>query len=230
MEPFWVAAGTALWLGILTSISPCPLATNIAAISYASKRVDRPLLVLLSGLLYTLGRMLTYFVVALLLVQSLASAPGVSMFLQRYINQIIGPLLLVVGVLLLDVIPWPWTGGSGVADKVKDRVDRIGLWGAGLLGIVFAMAFCPISAALFFGSLVPLAVRHDSSVLLPSLYGVGTALPVVVFALILAFAANRISRAFNALAVIERWMRRLTAVVFLGIGGYYLLAYTLKWL
>jgi cytochrome c biogenesis protein CcdA len=230
MEPFWVAAGTALWLGILTSISPCPLATNIAAISYASKRVDRPLLVLLSGLLYTLGRTLTYFVVALLLVHSLASAPGVSMFLQRYTNQIVGPVLLAVGLLLLDVIPWPWTGGSGVADKVKARVDRIGLWGAGLLGIVFAMAFCPISAALFFGSLIPLAVRHGSGVLLPSLYGVGTALPVVIFALILAFAANRISKAFNALSVVERWMRRLTAVVFIGIGGYYLLAYTLGWI
>jgi len=226
MEPFWLAVGTALWLGILTSISPCPLATNIAAISYASKRVDRPVLVLVSGLLYTLGRTLTYFLVALLVVESLVSTPGLSMFLQRYMNQLVGPVLLVVGLLLLDVIPWPWTGGAGVSAKLKARVDRIGLWGAGLLGIVFAMAFCPLSAALFFGSLIPLAVRHDSSVLLPSLYGVGTALPVVIFALILAFAANRISRAFNALAVIERWMRRLTAAVFLGIGSYYCLAYT----
>jgi cytochrome c biogenesis protein CcdA len=227
MEPFWIAIGTAFWLGILTSISPCPLATNIAAISYASKRVDRPMLVLASGLLYTLGRTLTYFLVALLVVHSVVSTPGLSMFLQRNMNQIIGPVLLLVGLLLLDVIPWPWTGGGGVSEKLKARVDRIGLWGAVLLGIAFAMAFCPLSAALFFGSLIPIAVRHDSSVLLPSLYGVGTALPVVVFSLILAFAANRISRAFNALAWIERWMRRLTATVFIGIGGYYFLAYTL---
>lgn len=227
MEPLWLAAGTALWLGILTSISPCPLATNIAAISYASKRVDRPLLVLVSGLLYTLGRTLTYFFVALLVIQSLVSMPAVSTFLQRHMNQILGPVLLVVGLLLLDVIPWPWTGGSGASEKLKARVDRIGLWGAGLLGIVFAMAFCPLSAALFFGSLIPLAVRHDSSVLLPSLYGVGTALPVVIFSVILAFAANRISKAFNVLAALERWMRRLTAAVFIAIGGYYCLAYTL---
>jgi cytochrome c biogenesis protein CcdA len=144
MEPFWLALGTALWLGILTSISPCPLATNIAAISYAGKRVDRPALVLVSGLLYTLGRTLTYFLVALLVVKSLVSAPGVSMFLQRNMNQIIGPVLLGVGLLLLDVIPWPWAGGAGVSEKLKARVDAIGLWGAGLLGIVFAMAFCPL--------------------------------------------------------------------------------------
>jgi cytochrome c-type biogenesis protein len=227
MESFGVALGTALWLGLLTSISPCPLATNIAAISYAAKRVDRPALVLLTGLLYTLGRTLAYFLVALLVVGSVVATPDLARFLQRNMNQIIGPVLLAVGLLLLDVIPWPWTGGAGVTEKLKARVDRIGLWGAGLLGIVFAMAFCPLSAALFFGSLIPLAVRHESSVLVPSVYGVGTALPVVVFAVILAFAANRISKAFNALAFLERWMRRLTAVVFLGIGGYYTLVYTL---
>jgi cytochrome c-type biogenesis protein len=227
MESFFVALGTALWLGILTSISPCPLATNIVAISYVSKRVDRPFLVLLSGLLYTLGRTLTYFLVAVFVVESVVSTPALSMFLQRHMNKIIGPLLLVVGLLLLDVIPWPWRGGTGVSDKLKARVDKIGIWGAGLLGIVFALAFCPVSAALYFGSLIPLAVRHESSVLLPSLYGVGTALPVVVFSVILAFAANRISKAFDALAVIERWMRRLTAVVFIGIGGYFCLVYLL---
>ena len=226
MESFFIAIGSALWLGILTSISPCPLATNIAAISYVGKRVDRPVLVLASGLLYTLGRTLSYFLVALLVVKSLISMPSVSMFLQQNMNQILGPVLVVVGLLLLDVIPWPWTGsGSGVAEKLQSRVDKLGLWGAGLLGLVFALTFCPVSAALFFGSLIPLAVKHESSVLLPSLYGIGTALPVVVFSVILAFAANRLSKAFNVLTVIERWMRRVTAVVFIGVGGYYCLVF-----
>ncbi len=228
MESFAAAAATALWLGILTSISPCPLATNIAAISYAGKRVGRPLWVLAAGLLYTLGRTLTYFGVALLVVKSLVSVPGLSQFLQQRMNQILGPLLLLVGLLLLDVIPWPWTGGAGVSEKLKARVDRIGLWGAGVLGLVFAMAFCPLSAALFFGSLIPLSLRHDSAVLLPILYGIGTALPVVIVSGILAFAANRISKAFDALSRIERWMRRLTALVFLGIGLYYTLVFLLR--
>jgi cytochrome c-type biogenesis protein len=225
MESFFFAIGSALWLGILTSISPCPLATNIAAISYVSKRVSSPARVLFSGLLYTLGRTLSYFVVALVVVQSLISVPAVSFFLQQNMNKILGPVLIVVGLLLLDVIPWPWVGSSGMADKLQKRVDKLGLWGAGLLGIVFALTFCPLSAALFFGSLIPLAVQHQSAVVIPSLYGLGTALPVVVFSLILACAANRLSRAFNVLTIIERWMRRITAVVFIGVGAYYCLVF-----
>ncbi len=226
MDSVVLAAGSAFWLGVLTAISPCPLATNIAAISYVGKRVDRPLLVLLSGLLYTVGRTLSYFLVAVLILRSLSAVPAVSMFLQGNMNRLLGPVLLVVGLLLLDAIPWPWTGGGwGASNKLRDRADRLGLWGAALLGFVFALAFCPVSAALFFGSLLPLAVRHESTLLMPALYGVGTALPVVAFAVILAFAANRLSRAFNALSVIERWMRRLTAAVFIGVGGYYILAF-----
>lgn len=226
MESFLPAIGSALWLGVLTSISPCPLATNIAAISYVSKRVDRPALALASGLLYTAGRTLAYFLVALVIVKSLAAMPKVSLFLQGNMNRILGPLLLVVGLLLLDVIPWPWTsGGSGISEKLRRRVDKLGLWGAGLLGILFALTFCPVSAALFFGSLLPLAIKHDSGILMPSVYGIGTALPVVIFAVILAFAANRLSKAFDALTVIERWMRRATAVVFIGVGGYYCMVF-----
>jgi cytochrome c biogenesis protein CcdA len=140
-------------------------------------------------------------------------------------NQLLGPGLILVGLLLLDVIPWPGKGGTGISSKLQSRVDKMGLWGAGLLGFVFALTFCPVSAALFFGSLIPLAIKHQSSVLLPGLYGIGTALPVVTFSLILAFAANFLSKAFNALTVFERWMRRITAVVFILVGGYYCLIF-----
>lgn len=221
-----LALGGALWLGLLTAISPCPLATNVAAISYLGKRVDRPALVLSGGLVYTLGRTVSYVLVALLVVQGLLSLSAVSRFLQQTLNLALGPLLVLVGLLLLDVIPWPWAGsGSSLFEKLQQRADSLGLWGAGLLGLAFALAFCPVSAALFFGSLVPLAVKHRSPLLLPSVYGIGTAVPVVVFSFLLAFAANRISRAFDVLTVIERWMRRLTAVVFIVVGGYYCLIY-----
>ncbi len=221
-----LAVGTALWLGLLTSISPCPLATNVAAISYVGKRVDRPGRVLLGGLLYTLGRTLSYILVAFIVVRSLLSISAVSMFLQRNLNQALGPVIVVVGVFLLDVIPWPWAGrGSAILERVETRVADLGLWGAGLLGLAFALTFCPVSAALFFGSLIPLAVQHESSIVLPLLYGVGTALPVVSFAVILAFAANRLSKAFNALRVVERWARRVTGAVFVLVGVYYCLVY-----
>jgi cytochrome c-type biogenesis protein len=217
-----LAASGAFWLGLLTAISPCPLATNVAAISYVGKRVDRPALVLSAGLVYTAGRTASYVLVALCAVQGLLSLSAVSMFLQRSLNLVLGPVLVLVGLLLLDVIPWPWVrhSRSKFFERLEARADSLGLWGAGLLGLAFALAFCPVSAALFFGSLVPLAVQHRSPLLLPSLYGVGTAVPVVAFSFILAFSANRISRAFDALTLIERWMRRVTAVVFIGVGGY----------
>jgi cytochrome c-type biogenesis protein len=228
METLLIAIGSALWLGLLTSISPCPLATNIAPISFIGKQVDRPSKVLLGGLLYTLGRTISYIAVALVVVTSLLSISTVAMFLQHNLNKALGPLLLVVGLLLLDVIRWPWTGnGSALIEKIRTKASSMGLWGAAVLGLVFALTFCPVSGALFFGSLIPLAVKHESSILLPSIFGVGTALPVVVFSVIVAFAANKISTAFNALSVIERWMRRLTAAVFIVVGGYYCLVYLL---
>jgi len=226
MDSLLLAVGSALWLGLLTSISPCPLATNIAAISYVGKQVDKPPQVMVAGLLYTLGRTVSYVLIALLVVQSLLSMSAVAMFLQDHLNKVLGPLLVVVGLLLLDVIPWPWVGrGSSIVEKIQAKAGTMGLWGAGVLGLVFALTFCPVSAALFFGSLIPLAVSHESPVLLPSLYGVGTAVPVVVFAVILAFATNRLSKAFNVLTTVEKWMRRITAVVFILVGAYYILVY-----
>lgn len=229
METLLIAIGSALWLGLLTSISPCPLATNIAAISYIGKQVDRPSKVLLGGLLYTLGRTISYIGVALVVVTSLLSISTVAMFLQQNLNKALGPLLLLLGLFLLDVIPWPWSGnGSALVEKIRTKASSLGLWGAALLGLVFALTFCPVSGALFFGSLIPLSIKHESSILLPSIYGVGTALPVVVFSVIIAFAANKISTAFNALTVIEKWARRVTAAVFIVVGGYYCLVYLLR--
>lgn len=214
----------ALWLGILTSISPCPLATNIAAISYIGRRVERTSLVLLSGLLYTVGRTLTYVVLGAAIVAGLLAIPGVSRFLQKYMHLLLGPLLIIAGMFLLELISFRRAGG-GVSEGLQQRVDRSGVWGALLLGIVFALTFCPTSAALFFGSLIPLAVEHRSSLLLPALYGVGTALPVIVFAVLIALGAHYVARAFNVLSRIELWARRLTGVVFILVGVFLTLRY-----
>lgn len=214
----------ALWLGILTSISPCPLATNIAAISYIGRRVERTALVLLSGLLYTIGRTLTYVVLGAAIVAGLLAIPGVSRFLQKYMHLLLGPLLIIAGMFLLELISFRRAGG-GVSEGLQQRVDRSGVWGALLLGIVFALTFCPTSAALFFGSLIPLAVEHRSSLLLPALYGVGTALPVIVFAVLIALGAHYVARAFNVLSRIELWARRLTGVVFILVGVFLTLRY-----
>lgn len=220
MDPMIIEIGTALWLGILTSISPCPLATNIAAISYVGRRVEKTRRVLLTGLLYTLGRTLAYIAVAVIVTRSLQVIPGVSMFLQKYIPLALGPLLIAVGLLLLDL--FTFTIGGGMGNNLQERVDKMGIWGAGFLGIVFALAFCPVSAGLFFGALIPIAVKGNA-VIISFLFGIGTALPVITFAFILAFAAHYIGTAFNKLTIIEKWVRRITALVMILIGIYLIL-------
>jgi cytochrome c biogenesis protein CcdA len=210
---------SALWLGILTSISPCPLATNIAAISYVAGRVDVPRRVLLNGALYTIGRAVTYVVLGALLVSSLLSAPVVSHFLQKYMGKLLGPVLVIVGMVLLELIRVGWTG-KGSMDGLQNRAAKLGVWGAGFLGLGFALAFCPVSAALFFGSVVPMAVETKSAVLLPTVYGIGTALPVFAFAVVIALSAHSIGRAFAVMTHVERWARRATGAVFIGVGVY----------
>jgi cytochrome c-type biogenesis protein len=214
-----LAAATALWLGVLTSISPCPLATNIAAISFIVRGMSSPRRVLATGVLYTLGRTLTYLILGALLVASLLSIPEVAMFLQTYMNKALGPLLLIVGLILLDVIPLRFSTSCGGA-RVQKWAQSAGVWGSLPLGMIFALAFCPVSAALFFGSLIPLAVSTRSHIALPSLFGIGTGLPVFVFAVVIALSAQAVSRAYKKLTQVEKWARRVTGVVFIAVGIY----------
>lgn len=223
MIEFVVGIWSALWLGILTSISPCPLATNIAAISYIGRRVGNPRQVFLSGLLYTLGRTAAYLGLAIVLLAGALSQPQISLFLQKYMHLVLGPILIVVGMLLTGLIEFQ-TSGSGVSDGLRQRVDRMGIWGALLLGFVFALTFCPTSAALFFG-LLPLSLEANSRIVLPASYGVGTALPVIVFAVLLATSAQSVGKAYNILAKIEWWARMATGLIFILVGVHFSLKY-----
>ena len=226
MEQSSLAVFSALWLGILTSISPCPLSTNIAAVSYVGRQVGSPWAVLLAGGMYTGGRMLVYLMLGAAAVWSVMSVVALSAFLQGTVQRLLGPLLIAVGLLLLGLFNLKLPG-MGVSAGLQRRVDHSGVWGAGLLGILFAFAFCPVSAALFFGSLVPLAVDCGSPIFLPSVYGVGTALPVAGFAVLLAIGAGWLGRAVERVQQLERWARWGTAVVFIGLGVYETLRSTL---
>ena len=224
---FLLGTLSALWLGILTSISPCPLATNIAAISFIGRHVADPRLVLISGIAYTLGRMITYLVIGIVIVAGVLSIPGIANFLQTYMNKLMGPLLIIVGMFLLELIQLS-ISGPAAGERIREKAEKGGILGAGLLGIIFALSFCPVSAALFFGSLIPLAVQHESRVLFPALYGIGTALPVVLFAILIAFGAQFVGVAFDNLRRIERWARSITGVVFILAGIYFTLTYIFK--
>ncbi|MCC6857739.1 MAG: sulfite exporter TauE/SafE family protein [Bryobacterales bacterium] len=224
MEALLLGWGPALWLGILTSISPCPLATNLAAMSYIGKELGSPRRALLTGVSYTLGRTLAYAALAALLSASVFVIPDASFFLEMYMNKALGPLLILAGILLLEVIPLRFSA-SCVSNKAALSLGASGLLGAGLLGMLFALSFCPVSAALFFGSLLPLALRHGSPVALPSLYGIGTGLPVFVFAVLLALGAQWATRAFHRVVGVEKWARRVTAAVFILVGTRFCLIY-----
>lgn len=218
---------SAAWLGILTSISPCPLATNIAAISFIGRRVGNPKAVVATGLLYTAGRSLAYVVLAIILVTSLLSAPTVSHVLQKYMNKLLGPILILVGMLLLELIHFR-VPGIGVSEKMSKRVEAWGIWGGLVLGVIFALSFCPASAGLYFGSLIPLSVKCESSVLLPLLFGIGTALPVFIFAILIAVGTQAVGRAFEKITQFEWWARRITGMIFIVVGVYFSLMFIFR--
>ena len=227
MTDILIAFGSALWLGILTSISPCPLATNVAAISFLAKKITHPFFVLLSGIAYTFGRMITYAILGFILINSILSIPQVAQFLQKYMVKALGPILIITGLILLNIIKVSISGLS-LSQKQHNKLAGAGVPGALLLGAIFALAFCPVSAALFFGSLIPLALQSKFGVTLPFIYGIGTGLPVLVFAVAIAMGVTSLSCWFNKLTKLEYYMRIVTGAIFILVGIYYIGIYILK--
>lgn len=211
-----LAMGGAFWLGVITSVSPCPMATNVAAISYLARNSHSHALQLLAGFLYASGRALAYTLVGSLITWGLLSAPVLSNFLQKHLGQLLGPLLVLAGMVLLGMLPGlPSFGGSG---KLGTKIADLGVIGSGVLGFLFALAFCPVSAALFFGSLLPLAVKQGSAWLLPALFGIGSALPVLVFGILLTVARHTTTKAFGRLQQWDRWLLPATGWMLVGVG------------
>jgi len=222
MELFFLAS--AVWLGILTSVSPCPLATNIAAVSFISQRITQKNAVFLSGILYALGRCVTYIVLGVLIVKTLVDVPFLSDFLQRYVNKILGIVLILVGMVLLDLLRVPLSFPP-VSENISKRLVNKGAIGSFPLGILFALAFCPVSAALFFGGLIPIAVKAQSGIGLPLIYGIGTGLPVLLFAFLVAASAGHINNLYYRITKVEFYTKKVTGIIFILVGLYYVLAY-----
>jgi cytochrome c-type biogenesis protein len=227
MSEFWLGFVSAFWLGILTSISPCPLATNVAAISFLAKKIVHPRIVFFSGLAYTLGRILVYVFLGTIIISSLLSVPVLANFLQNYMNKIFGLILVFTGLVLLDVLKLRIPGFI-VSSQQQNRLAGSGVIGAFVLGMIFALVFCPVSAALFFGSLISLALKYKPGTTLICVYGVGTGLPVLLFALAIALGVKTLSRWITRLRGLEYYMRKITGVVFIVVGLYYTGIYILK--
>ncbi|UCG82723.1 MAG: sulfite exporter TauE/SafE family protein [Dehalococcoidia bacterium] len=212
---------SAFLIGIMAAISPCPLATNISAMAYISRNVTDRRYVITSGLLYTLGRTVSYFIVGALVITGSASIPRVALFLQDAGERFLGPLLIVVGIFLLGIINIPFFQGGGRLASIGEKVAKRGRTGAFLLGVVFALAFCPYTAILFFGILVPLALESTAGVTLPASFAMGTGLPVLIFAVLLSFGITKVAQWLNVVTAVEKVIRKIAAVLFIGIGIYF---------
>ena len=212
---------SALVLGLMTAISPCPLATNITAIGFISKDIENRNRVFINGLLYTLGRAVTYTGLALIIYLG-ADQFKFSGFFQRYGEKFIGPLLIVIALFMLDIIKINFPGLGSLTAKMQNKT-RWGYLDAILLGLVFALAFCPYSGVLYFGMLVPITITSASGLFLPVIFAIATGIPVIIFAWILAYLVSGVGGFYQKVKSFEIWFRRIIAVLFILVGIYYII-------
>ena len=217
MMPEWALVAGAMWLGILTSISPCPLATNLAAVAFLSRRADRRVAIVWSSAAYTAGRVAAYVLLAVVIVVGVVSIPGVSKFVRTGLQDLIGPGLILTGMVVTGLLPFRLPG-SGRANSLGTRLAGCGILGEFLMGTVFALAFCPVSAALYFGGLMPSVVQSGASFVLPLSYGAGTALPVLVATGLLVCGVGMVSDRLRKMQALGAILQRGSGWVLVAIG------------
>lgn len=211
-------------LGLLTAIAPCPLATNVTATAYIAKTITNRKKVLLSGLLYTLGRVFTYTLIGAIIYFG-ASKFQVAKLFQGNGEKYIGFVLIIIGLIMLDVIKLNFIKGGNFTDKLSEKFKTKGLLGSFLLGALFALAFCPYSGALFFAMLIPMTLSADAGLALPVVFSFGTGLPVILFAFVIAFSMEKLGTYFKAITKVEKVMRFVAGLVFILTGLYYINIY-----
>lgn len=211
------------FIGLMMAISPCPLTTNITAIAYVSRRIESSRHTLLVGFLYTLGLMTTYVSIASLIVYMGLRTQGIALFLQRYGGLLLGPLLVFIGLVMLGIIKLDFIKMPAGTEKLKKDLAERGYLGGFLLGVVFALAFCPFSAVLYFGMLIPLALKTGDAIMVPAVFALATGLPVIVFSFLLVSGVNRLAVIMHKLEKFEEWNRGAVAGIFVVVGVYYIM-------
>ena len=224
LENYNIPIISALVLGLMTSISPCPLATNITATAFISKNIADKKKVFLSGIVYSLGRAFSYTAIGLILFFG-ASKFHIANFFQQNGEKYLGPLLLIIGLVMLNVIRLNFLSKFNFTEKLSEKLATKGMLGSFLIGVLFALAFCPYSGALYFGMLIPMTISSVDGLYLPIVFAFGTGVPVIIFTYLLAFAAGNISLFYNKIVKVEKWMRIITGVVFVITGIYYVLIF-----
>ena len=207
---------SAFILGLMTAISPCPLATNITAIGFISKDIKNRRKVFINGLIYTLGRAISYTGIGLLFFFG-ANQFEISGTLQEWGEKLLGPLLIIIGLFMLGILKLSIPGVSSLTEKMENKANS-GNWHVLLLGIIFALAFCPYSGVLYFGMLIPMTISSASGLFLPITFALGTGIPVIIFAWLIAFSIGSIGNLYNRIKIFEKWFRYVVAIVFIGTG------------
>ncbi|WP_372755601.1 aromatic aminobenezylarsenical efflux permease ArsG family transporter [Mariniflexile sp.] len=225
LENYNVPILSALILGLMTAISPCPLATNITATAFISKNISNKRKVFLSGLLYSSGRGFSYTTIGLILYFG-ASKFHIARFFNQNGEKYLGPLLILIGLIMLNVIKFNFLGKLNFQENLSEKFKDKGLLGSFLIGVIFALAFCPYSGALFFGMLIPMTIASSDGLYLPIIFAFGTGLPVILFTYLLAFTAGKIGMFYNRITKIEKIMRAIAGVVFIMTGLYYVSIFT----
>ena len=215
---------TAFILGLMTAISPCPLATNISAIGYISRDIEDRRKVFLNGLVYTLGRVISYTGLAVIIYFG-ASKFQVAKLFQGNGEKFIGPVMIIIGLIMLGVIKLNFLSKGNLTDRLSEKFKDKGLLGSFLLGVVFALAFCPYSGALFFAMLIPMTLSASAGLGLPVVFSIGTGLPVMFFAFVIAFSMEKLGMYFKAISKVEKVMRIVAGITFIITGLYYLNIY-----
>lgn len=215
-------------LGLLTAISPCPLATNVTATAFIAKGFTDKKKVLLSGVLYTLGRAFSYTMIGLA-IYSGASKFHLARFLQGNGEKFLAPILILIGLVMLGVIKLDFLGKGNFTDRLSEKFKNQGLFGAFMLGLIFALAFCPYSGVLYFGMLLPMTIASKEGLYLPIVFAVGTGLPVLLFTYLIAYSIKKIGQTFNFIQKVEKIMRYVAGSLFILTGVYYGMIF-LKWL
>ena len=213
---------TAFLLGLMTAISPCPLATNITATAYLSKDIGNKRRVLFNGVFYTLGRMFTYTALGMIFYFG-ASQFRIAKLLQGVGGMWLGIALVVIGVLMLDVIRLGGISTGKLAEKLGNKKGKKTYRDAFLLGLLFALAFCPYSGVLYFGGLIPMTIASPSGLLLPPVFAIATGLPVIIIAWLLAYSVGNVGKFYNKMNVFQKWFKRIIAAVFIVVGAYYII-------
>ena len=221
LENYNIPILSAFVLGLMTSISPCPLATNITATAFISKNIASKRKVFLSGVIYSLGRAFSYTVIGLILYFG-ASKFHVGRFFQQNGEKYLGPLLIIFGLIMLNILRLNFLGKFNFTEKLSEKFIDKGLLGSFVIGVLFALAFCPYSGALYFGLLIPMTISSFDGLYLPIVFAIGTGIPVILFTYLLAFTASRISVFYNRIAQIEKWTRTIAGIVFVVVGLYYI--------